>query len=64
MGDPVNGNDGEIRREFEVVFPDGATPEQEERLIKEAEDREVERGASRCVEERLDEMVKGFGKRA
>lgn len=33
----------EIRREFDVVIPEGATPAEEERLIEEATDREVEK---------------------
>ena len=33
----------EIRREFEVKIPDGATPEDEEKLIEEATDRAVDK---------------------
>lgn len=34
---------GEIQRDFEVRVPEGASPEEEERLIQEATDREVDK---------------------
>jgi hypothetical protein len=33
---------GEIRRRITVVIPDGATPEEEQRLIDAAVDREID----------------------
>lgn len=43
MGAPVSGRDGEINRDFDVVIPDGATADEEMRLIEQATNREIEK---------------------
>lgn len=45
---------GEIRRTIKVSIPDGATPEEEERLIDAAVDREVDG----IVDDLLDKFLK------
>lgn len=46
------------RVELRVSIPEGATPEEEERLIDEA----VERETDLYVDETLNKLLKGFGK--